>query len=276
MVTVLLDPGHGGTDGGAGSAPYLEKTRNLEVASKVRDYLLANFTVNVIMSRTTDKTVSLDARTNLANQERVDYFLSIHHNSGTPSARGYEDFTYINISDTSTSDRIRNAIHTEVVNRVLGKYGLPNRGKKKANFHVVRESNMPSALLEIGFVTNASDQQLIANPAFYNDVAVAIGEGVAKGLNLTRKKSPTTTPTLAPSPSTPSKTMYRVQVGAYKERTNATAMQTRLKSAGFPTVLSTSNGIYRVQIGAYGDKDNATAMEKRVRSAGFPVFVYTV
>jgi len=273
MVTVLLDPGHGGTDGGAGTAPYLEKTRNLEVALKVRDYLLSTFVVNIIMTRTTDATVSLSARTNLANQQHVDYFLSLHHNSGTPSARGYEDFTYINISDTSTSDRIRNAIHTEVVNRVLGKYGLPNRGKKKANFHVVRESNMPSALLEIGFVSNTSDQRLIANPAFYNDMAVAIGEGVAKGLGLVRKKSTAATPSPTPSPS---KTFYRVQVGAYKERTNATAMQTRLKSAGFPTVLSSSNGIYRVQIGAYGDKDNATAMERRLRSAGFPVFVYQV
>ncbi|WP_455920456.1 N-acetylmuramoyl-L-alanine amidase [Priestia megaterium] len=270
MVTVLLDPGHGGTDGGAGTAPYLEKTRNLELALKVRDYLLSTFTCHVIMSRTTDKTVSLSARTNLANQQHVDYFLSIHHNSGTPSARGYEDYTYIHINDTSTSDRIRAAIHTEVVNRILNKYGLPNRGKKKANFHVVRESLMPSALLEIGFVTNTSDQQLIANPAFYNDVAVAIGEGVGKGLGLVRKPKPV----VAPSPSTPSKTFYRVQVGAYKERTNATAMQTRLKSAGFPTVLSSSNGIFRVQIGAYGNKDNATAMERRLRSAGFPVFVY--
>lgn len=273
MVTVLLDPGHGGTDGGAGSAPYLEKTRNLEVALKVRDYLISTFSVNVIMSRTTDTTVSLSARTNLANQQHVDYFLSIHHNSGTPSARGYEDFTYINLNDTSTSDRIRNAIHTEVVNRILGKYGLPNRGKKKANFHVVRESNMPSALLEIGFVSNVYDQRLIANPAFYNDVAVAIGEGVAKGLGLVRKARPV----VAPSPThSPSKPLYRVQVGAYKERANALAMQTRLKSAGFPTVISSSNDIYRVQIGAYGDKDNATAMEKRVRSAGFPVFVYQV
>ncbi|SDE59834.1 N-acetylmuramoyl-L-alanine amidase [Priestia aryabhattai B8W22] len=273
MVTVLLDPGHGGTDGGAGTAPYLEKTRNLELALKVRDYLLSTFTVNVIMSRTTDKTVSLDARTNLANQQHVDYFLSIHHNSGTPSARGFEDFTYINVNDTSTSDRIRAAIHTEVENRILNKYGLPNRGKKKANFHVLRESTMASTLLEIGFVSNISDQHLIANPAFYNDVAVAISEGVAKGLGLVRKKSTAATP----SPTTsPSKTFYRVQVGAYKERTNAVAMQTRLKSAGFPTILSSSNGIHRVQIGAYGNKDNATAMERRLRSAGFPVFVYQV
>jgi len=276
MVTVLLDPGHGGTDGGAGTAPYLEKTRNLELALKVRDYLLSTFVVNVIMTRTTDKTVSLSARTNLANQQHVDYFLSIHHNSGAPSARGYEDFTYINVNDTSTSDRIRAAIHTEVVNRILNKYGLPNRGKKKANFHVVRESTMPSALLEIGFVTNTSDQHLIANPAFYNDVAVAIGEGVGKGLNLTRKKNPVVTPAPSTPAISPTRSFYRVQVGAYKERANALAMQTRLKSAGFPTILSSSNDIYRVQIGAYGNKDNATAMERRLRSAGFPVFVYQV
>lgn len=269
MPKIYIDAGHGGIDGGAGRAPYLEKERNLQLANRLNQYLTTNFDCTVVMSRTTDRALSLDQRTDHANSVDADFLISIHFNSSVlPTARGYEDFTYINVTDGSTTERIRTAIHNEVVSRVLGKYSIPNRGRKRANFHMVRESNMPAVLVETLFVSNPNDQSLILNNNYMNDIVVAYGEGIAKGMGLRRIQRTTT----APAPTTGK--LYRVQCGAFSVRANAEALETRLKRAGYPAFITTSNRLYRVQCGAFGSLANAKALESRLRSAGFPVFIY--
>lgn len=230
MVKIWIDPGHGGTDSGAvGDAGHVEKKVNLHLALLLNEYLLTNFSnVQTQLTRTGDNTVSLSQRTNAANAWGANYFISIHHNSGPATARGYEDFIHLNVGDSTTTGRIRRAIYTEVTRRVLPKYGLPNRGAKKADFHVLRETSMPASLIEVCFVSNASDRALMDNPQFYRDMASALGDGLASGLGLTRKS--------APAPTGP---LYRVSVGAYRDRNNAVAMEQRLRSAGFDAYITT-------------------------------------
>lgn len=270
MTKIWIDAGHGGTDGGAGRKPYLEKEHTLKVALLLRDYLNKHFVAEVLMTRTTDKTVSLSGRTNAANRAKADYFISIHFNSGVASGHGYEDYIYNKLSDTSRTETIRTAIHNEVANRVLKKYNIRNRGRKKANFHVLRETSMPAMLAECLFVSNTGDQKIMDNKSFHSDMAAALGEGLAKALKLKKKATPKPTPK---PPTKPKPTLYRVQAGAYKVKKNADDQLRKLKAKGFDCMVFNRDGLHVVQCGAYYQKKNAVDTANRIKKAGFDAFV---
>lgn len=271
---VVIDAGHGGSDGGAGRGSYLEKNLVLQNARQLRDYLRNNFTVDVKLTRDSDTFISLSGRANISNRANADFFISMHYNAFNGSARGYEDFIWNKLSNSSSTAKMRDKIHAKV-KPVLSRYGVPNRGKKKANFAVVRQTYAPAILVETAFCDNAQDQRLIGNnnSAFINDMIEAYGEGIADALNLPRKTNSTPQRTTSGG-SGGSGTLYKVQVGAYGNIGNARDMESRLKRAGFPAFIYTSNGLHRVQVGAFGSYQNAKNMQSRLKSAGFPVFIY--
>lgn len=208
MFKLFLDPGHGGTDSGATGSGLLEKDLNLDIALRIRSLLLNNYeNVDVKMSRETDVFVSLTERTNAANTWQANYYLSIHVNSADSSAKGYEDFIYIGLSDSSQTATYQNILHEEItkVN------GLFDRGKKKADLHVLRESSMPALLTENGFITNAEDAAKLNDPNWRQKVAEGHVNGLARAFNLTKKSN-----------------IYRVivdgvQIGAYAKKENILA-----------------------------------------------------
>ncbi|MEW9503433.1 N-acetylmuramoyl-L-alanine amidase [Jeotgalibacillus marinus] len=182
MAKIVLDAGHGGTDPGAVGNGLEEKKVVLDIAKKVRDILNSSYNgASVQMTRDTDKTVSLQARTDQANAWGADTFVSIHINAG--GGTGYEDYIYPGLSGTSNSAKMRNSIHTEVT-KVLSKYGIRNRGKKEANFHVLRETKMGAVLLETLFIDTVADANLIKNATYINDISKAYADGIAKALDL--------------------------------------------------------------------------------------------
>ncbi|HZH59850.1 MAG TPA: N-acetylmuramoyl-L-alanine amidase [Metabacillus sp.] len=127
----------------------MEKNIALDIALKIRSILISQYeNVQVKMSRTEDTTKSLSQRTNEANAWGADFYLSIHCNAFNGSARGYEDYIHSSLSDSSTTAKFRDIIHAEVIK--LNQ--LPDRGKKTANFYVLRESVMPALLLQHGLV----------------------------------------------------------------------------------------------------------------------------
>ena len=77
------------------------------------------------------------------------------------------------------------------------------------------------------------------------------------------------------SPSTPDKTLYRVQTGAFSVKSNADALLAKVKAAGFDTYMVKVNGLYKVQVGAYGVKANADAMAAKLKTKGFDVYITT-
>lgn len=182
MAKIFIDPGHGGNDPGGVGNGLKEKDVVLKIAKKLRDILKNEYGVNVKMSRTTDKFLSLRERTNMANAWGADYFVSIHTNAG--GGKGYEDFIYNGVSSNSKSAKYRNALHGEVSKRCR----MTNRGKKKANFHVLRESKMPACLTECGFIDNANDAKLMKTSKWINDMARGHAEGIAKALGLKNDK----------------------------------------------------------------------------------------
>lgn len=183
MAKIYLDPGHGGTDGGASANGLKEKNLTLSIALKTRDILNRDYEGHSIrMSRTTDKTVSLTQRTNDANSWGANYFVSIHINAG--GGTGYEDYIY-NGSVTSNTVAYRDQLHAEVMKQV----DFRNRGKKRNNFHVLRESRMPAALTENGFIDTTADANKLKSDAYLNRIALGHANGIAKALGLKKKSS---------------------------------------------------------------------------------------
>lgn len=219
MVKVFLDAGHGGKDPGAIGNGLKEKDLNLTIAKKVGEILTNEYeNVTVLYSRTIDKTLSLKERTDMANKANANYFFSIHVNAG--GGTGYEDYVY-NGKIQSTTEANRTTIHNEVV-RVLNKYRIKNRGKKKANFHVLRETKCPAMLVETLFIDNVNDAKFLKNQNFINDISRAYATGIAKALGLKEKPKPKQTDKL-----------YKVQVGAFSKRENAEKLLKELKTKGF-------------------------------------------
>lgn len=219
MSKVCLDFGHGGSDPGAVYKGRKEKDDVLKVGLEVAK-ILRSQGVSVDETRTTDKTMGLKDRSNMENKNNYDYFISIHRNAFKPeAAQGVETFTYTN--QTAKAKGLADEIQKEIVN-----IGFWNRGVKKANFHVLRETKAPAVLVEIGFIDNSKDNQIFDSK--FNKIAEGISKAILLQLGVEYKeasKSP-------PVPST-SNTLYRVMAGSYAVRDNAERQVERLKKAGF-------------------------------------------
>jgi len=171
---VVIDPGHGGSDPGAVANGLVEKELNLEVALRLRDLLdldtadqLGGGEWDVRLTRVADVSVSLAARVALANSWPADRFVSIHHNAFSSSAaNGTETFSF---SNGTTSAGLRDRVQEELL---LG-LNLADRGSKTANFYVLRETTMPAALSEGGFLTSPIDAAVLASPAAWQASAEA-------------------------------------------------------------------------------------------------------
>ncbi|GEN30223.1 hypothetical protein HNQ35_000074 [Cerasibacillus quisquiliarum] len=200
MTKIYIDAGHGGSDPGAVGNGLREKDLTLMIAKHTQDYL-KGYNCSVKMSRTNDKTLSLAQRTNDANKWGADFFLSVHINAG--GGTGYEDFIYNGVSNTSKSAKLRNTIHSEI-SKVLTKYSITNRGKKKANFHVLRETKMPAVLTENLFIDRREDANLLKDDKFLKDIGQAHAKGIVKAFKL--KGGSGSTSTSKPSKPKQSKT----------------------------------------------------------------------
>ena len=172
---VFIDPGHGGQDSGAVGNGNYEDELNLAVAKKVEQKLRSKG-IEVKMSRYSDEFISLSDRAKMANQYAPDVFISIHQNSSdSMSANGTE--TYYHTRKGEYSHYAQN-IQSSAINET----GSRNRGIKSANFAVLRETNMPSALFESGFITNPTESANLANPNYQEKLADGIANGIERYL----------------------------------------------------------------------------------------------
>ncbi|TCT23402.1 N-acetylmuramoyl-L-alanine amidase [Melghiribacillus thermohalophilus] len=230
MVKIFLDPGHGGSDPGATGNGLKEKDLNLKIALKVRDILNNEYEGHDIrMSRNSDITKSLSARTDEANAWGANYYLSIHINAG--GGTGFESFIYNgNYPGKQETDRLRNIIHDTIMQHV----DFQDRGKKEANFHVLRETAMPASLTENGFIDHSNDAQKLKSDAFLNKIARGHAVGLAEALGLQKKEKKTEQPN--------GEIYYRVITGSFKEKENADKRVQELKNAGFDSFIDIFKG----------------------------------
>lgn len=175
---IIIDAGHGGSDPGAVSVNNrFEKNFTLPVALKVRDLLKKQANIEVVMTRDADVYPTLKDRSDLANKLNADVFISIHGNKavGAPAANGTETYYY----KSAKGKELASNIHKNLIKAL----GLKDRGVKEANYHVLRETKMPAALLEIGFLSNYSDEKLMFTDSFQDKAAQAIVKGILEFLN---------------------------------------------------------------------------------------------
>jgi N-acetylmuramoyl-L-alanine amidase len=186
---IKIDIGHGGSDPGAIGFGLKEADVVLALGTRTGNYILKNYEgVKISYSRTSDVFVSLDQRTDSANKEKVDFLYSLHDNSHTTkSAHGFETFVYTNASAASIA--YQNVIHGEIM-QFLKKFNIHDRGKKRANLHMVREPKMPAVLAEYLFISNKRENELLRNDAFLSGLAEATGRGIAKAIGLKEKVIP--------------------------------------------------------------------------------------
>lgn len=169
---VFIDPGHGGYDYGAiGIGGIQEKEIVLDISRQVAS-LLQQQGIRVAMARDRDFFVSLQGRTDMANQMRATIFVSIHANSADldrPEANGIE--TYYHESGAA----LARSIHTSIMQTMPY---MNNRGVRRARFYVLRNSRMPSVLVETGFVTGNQDASLLSDRQWRSQMAAAIVRGI--------------------------------------------------------------------------------------------------
>lgn len=262
MVKIFIDPGHGGNDPGARGNGLEEKQITLIIGQLIRDYLLENYQdVSVRMSRNTDKTVSLTARTNNANNWGADLYLSVHINAG--GGHGFESFIFNGqFKNKSRTEQIRSVIHDLLTSDMSWR----DRGKKEANFHVLRETRMPAVLTESGFIDHRADASNMRNNHWLESIASSHAQGIARAFNLKKKiKQPLTD------------SFYRVVSGSFLSEKNARDKVDVLKKKGYESYILPyavqNERYYRVIVGAFRDKSNAERRVKQLDSAGFKSFI---
>jgi len=233
---IYLDAGHGGTDGGAGGNGLLEKNLTLSIVKKIQETLTKNYEdVQIKLSRTGDTYPTLSQRTNDANVWGADVLVSVHINANAnTSANGFETYIY-NQSPSARTVSFQNMLHQEIFNQMKAGGVSNDRGKKRANLHMCRESNMSAVLTENLFISNKADADKLRQDAFINRIAQGHVVGLEKFLGLKKKQ------TAEPNTSTPIDTSigvrFAVQVGSFASRANAEAMLKRVQAEGFEAFI---------------------------------------
>ncbi len=219
VSTIFIDPGHGGRDPGTvgrhgsgdGAFELREKDIVLDVSLRLRDLLEQRLPErDIVLSREDDEFLSLDERTDIANQipeeeEEIVLFVSVHANASfNTRARGFEAW-YLppdvrrQVIAPEELDESRRSIHAILntmkeeeltlqsyhladrlvagLDRAVGQY-TENRGVRERNFAVVRNANMPSVLVELGFVTNEAEARLLRREDYLNKLAEGLYSGI--------------------------------------------------------------------------------------------------
>lgn len=253
--SIMLDAGHGGRDPGAVYNGRQEKDDALALTLAVGE-ILQGRGVDVLYTRTTDVYESPYQKAMEANEAGVDFFISIHRNS-SPEANinsGVESLIFD-----------RSGIKLEMaedINDQLEAVGFVNLGiKERPGLVVLRRTDMPAVLVEVGFINSDTDNLLFDNN--FDDIAKAIAEGILDTLQRNGD---------LPDGSVPSRS-YTVQAGAFRNVNYADRLQQELLEQDFPAVVSQNKGIYRVTVGTYPTLDEAASVERRLKRAGYQTII---
>ena len=183
---VVLDPGHGGKDTGARGAYINEKDVNLKIALKAGE-LLKQKGIEVAYTRTTDiyleLTSSRDEISEIANLLNPGLFVSIHANaaSNNPAAHGTETYYYAPVDNDLLFLQLdeRKSLAENLQRQLIAKLKRPDRGVKQNSYWVLKNTTMPSALVEVAFLSNPEEEGLLQQEYFLDLAAQAIADGIA-------------------------------------------------------------------------------------------------
>lgn len=234
MFKIALNAGHGLYTAGKRCLKTLdpketrEWTLNDRICDKVESVLKSYTGYELIrLDDTTGKTdVALKTRTDKANKWGADFYLSIHHNAGVNGGSGGGIISIVYTSASAKSVEWQKALYDNLIKHT-GLKGNRSTPCPKQNLHECRESNMPCVLLELGYMDSTTDVPIILSEDFADKCATAIVEVLVQKGGLKKKETP--------QPTTGK--LYRVQVGAFKDKANAVRLQQKLQTAGYGSFI---------------------------------------
>ena len=174
MKRLVIDLGHGGNDSGAiGLNKTYESNIVLDIGKELNK-LLKNYDFEVKFTRISDTYISLSERVKITNDFKADYFLSIHVNSARDSSvRGTEIWQYSNKNDKL------NKFSKKLCKDISNIFNIKNRGiKLNQNFFVLKNTNMPAALIEVDFISNIDAEKDLSNSDNIKAIALVIRDNL--------------------------------------------------------------------------------------------------
>jgi N-acetylmuramoyl-L-alanine amidase len=177
--TLVIDPGHGGTDGGARSGSLYEKNLTLPISKLVVE-MLKEEGAAVILTRSTDVAVGLHDRPKVANNSNAHFFVSIHINSNTVANSQSGSFVYYHKKDPDS--KLLADLISDEIRKVSPLKSHGSRSDltvaKTSGFAVLRGSQMPGVLVEVAYINNATDRKHLQDAAFQRKIAQAIVKAI--------------------------------------------------------------------------------------------------
>lgn len=175
IPVIVIDPGHGGNDDGCSREDVLEKTVNLEIASRLAGKL-RDMGYEAVLTREDDETwLSLEERVGIAEDSRADIFVSIHQNAceeREASARGIETWYS---GDREDARRLAQLVHRGALEETQAR---DRELCESEDLFVIRETSMPACLIETSFLSNSEERKLICDPEYQDKLAAGMAEGI--------------------------------------------------------------------------------------------------
>lgn len=257
MSKVYVGIGHGGTDPGAVANGYRESDLNLTIGKLIVEELNKNG-IETKISRTEDITFSTASKIPDANTYNPDIVIDVHHNAG-----GGVGFEIYHSHNNDGSKEIAQNIYNQIEATGRKCRGVKtNVSNGQDYFGIIRQTKAPAVLIEYGFIDNVTDVVNITNPINQKSWAQCTAKGICKSLGVEYKTT---------------STLYRVQVGAFKNEKNARTFFESVKAQGYEAfiIYPTDDDIFRVQLGAFSSRDNAESYIKKVMEDGLEAFIVT-
>ena len=220
-----------------------------------------------------------------ANNSGADYFVSFHRNSGENpnAASGVQVLIY---SEGGEKERLAENILDNLTDLGFKDLGIIER----PNLVVLKRTNMPAVLIETGFINNDDDNKKFDDE--FDQIAAAIADGIIKTIGsgtASRDNNVLTAPDEGnikdpyeglyekdrESSRCTCDKLYRVQVGAFRNRDNADRLLEPLLDMGYPAFIIYQDDLYKVQVGAYKNLDNAVDMERKLRKLKYNTYITT-
>jgi N-acetylmuramoyl-L-alanine amidase len=166
-ITVVIDAGHGGSDFGASSNGTYEKVIVSQIAEKVKS-LNANKNIIIELTRTSDELITLDKRTDYINAIKPDLVLSLHVNSSPNHEKSGVEFY---VSDKSPFFEKSNEIASKLNLALAKNNSLKVSDTKTAPFHIIKKSEAPAVIVELGYLSNDNDKKYLTDDEEQNEIA---------------------------------------------------------------------------------------------------------
>lgn len=248
---VVVDAGHGGWDNGAMFNGRKEKDDNLRLAMAVGQILQKNG-INVVFTRTEDVYQSPNEKARIGNEAGVDFFVSLHRNASMDPNQ-YNGVQTLLYNEGDIKEKLADNINSE-----LEQIGFQNLGRSiRTNLAVLRRTQMPAVLVEVGFINSDLDNQIFDKN--FQEIAAGIAAGILKTIQ-SEKREPA----------------FRIQVGLFRNYDNALRLQQELSSMGYTVKIMEVNGYYAVVVGDFETIEQAKRIENVLREDGYETLIIAV